>query len=354
MTAVVVGTLLALPAAADGYKFNLFDLPDNAVSIPVIGFSDFGQFAINAGGQVTGSYVDSDGHTHGFLKNAGSLSVLNAPGASSTHDMGINAGGQIVGSYKDAIGTHGFVYSGGTYQTIDGPGSNYTEVTSINDNGDIGWSYYDANFGDWGINYAFVRSGGSDNLVTSGGPIWLSSLNVSGQVAVNFNYHGFYGTYLDPYPPGSSYWYTISTGINASGQVVGTDLAINYENGDAVERGFIYNAGSYTLLQVPGSDYSTFAAGINDNGQVVGIYHDAVGYHGFVYSGGLYTTLNAPGASQTFATGINASGQVAGYYYDATGVVHGFIAAVPEPGEWAMLMSGIPLVGWQIRRKQTT
>jgi len=28
------------------------------------------------------------------------------------------------------------------------------------------------------------------------------------------------------------------------------------------------------------------------------------------------------------------------------------VTAVPEPEEWAMLMMGIPLVGWQIRRKQ--
>ena len=28
------------------------------------------------------------------------------------------------------------------------------------------------------------------------------------------------------------------------------------------------------------------------------------------------------------------------------------VTAVPEPEEWAMLMAGIPLVGWQIRRRQ--
>ncbi len=31
-----------------------------------------------------------------------------------------------------------------------------------------------------------------------------------------------------------------------------------------------------------------------------------------------------------------------------------FVTAVPEPEEWAMLMMGIPLVGWQIRRKQAS
>jgi hypothetical protein len=28
-----------------------------------------------------------------------------------------------------------------------------------------------------------------------------------------------------------------------------------------------------------------------------------------------------------------------------------FVSSVPEPGEWFMLITGIPLVGWQIRRK---
>src|SRR5260221_3487100 len=60
----------------------------------------------------------------------------------------------------------------------------------------------------------------------------------------------------------------------------------------------------------------TLASGINDTGQIVGTYADASGVHGFLLSGGSYTTLHAPLAPQyTIAPGINGAGQIVGVYF---------------------------------------
>jgi probable HAF family extracellular repeat protein len=54
---------------------------------------------------------------------------------------------------------------------------------------------------------------------------------------------------------------------------------------------------------------------------------DAAGGHGFLLDQGSYSTLDVPGSDWTEAHGINASGQIVGYYIDAADGSHGFLAA---------------------------
>jgi probable HAF family extracellular repeat protein len=83
--------------------------------------------------------------------------------------------------------------------------------------------------------------------------------------------------------------------------------------------------GSYTRIDVPG-----IPTGINASGQMVGSYTDAQNKsHGFLLNNGTYTTFDVPGSSWTFTNGINASGHIVGYYEDAGGQ-HGFLAT-PVP-----------------------
>jgi probable HAF family extracellular repeat protein len=56
------------------------------------------------------------------------------------------------------------------------------------------------------------------------------------------------------------------------------------------------------------------------------VYSDGDSPHGFLFDNGTYTTLEVPGSIWTLANGINASGQIVGVYEeDATGR-HGFLA----------------------------
>ena len=53
--------------------------------------------------------------------------------------------------------------------------------------------------------------------------------------------------------------------------LVGWYEGISQTGGGIEDFGFIYSGGSYTTINVPGSEY-TEAYGINDEGQIVGLY----------------------------------------------------------------------------------
>jgi hypothetical protein len=82
---------------------------------------------------------------------------------------------------------------------------------------------------------------------------------------------------------------------------------------------------TFTPIDVPGAT-ETQALGINDSGNVVGVYHDATGGHGFLAVGGSFTPIDVPGATLfgTGAAGINGPGNIVGFYFDGAGP-HGFL-----------------------------
>jgi uncharacterized membrane protein len=71
---------------------------------------------------------------------------------------------------------------------------------------------------------------------------------------------------------------------------------------------------SFETLDFPGADFTT-VFGINDRGDVVGIYRDRSGKtHGFARRGGMFTSIDFPGAEFTMARGIGPAGDVVGAY----------------------------------------
>jgi uncharacterized membrane protein len=69
---------------------------------------------------------------------------------------------------------------------------------------------------------------------------------------------------------------------------------------------------AFTQIDVPGAQI-TQALGINDSGQIVGLFVDATGLHGFLRdTDGSFTPIDVPGADRTEAHGINDSGQIVG------------------------------------------
>jgi hypothetical protein len=124
-------------------------------------------------------------------------------------------------------------------------------------------------------------------------------------------------------------------------------------NSEAGETGVVLEDGVFTLVQYEDA-FLTRLEDLNDAGQAVGW---ALGTrfvpgegtitwsHGFVWEAGAFTLFDVPGAYQTQLTGINNRGQLAGTYRDGTGA-HGFLATpVPEPPTWLLWGSGLLLAG---------
>jgi probable HAF family extracellular repeat protein len=120
-------------------------------------------------------------------------------------------------------------------------------------------------------------------------------------------------------------------GINNRGQIVGV-----YVDADLEQHGYLLDHGTYSPIEPPGSSENK-AFGINDRGQVVGVYLDAGAVpgadglyppgtlHGYLWDGDGYTTLDPPGSRGTFATKINDRGQIVGEYEAAEGTRRAFI-----------------------------
>jgi hypothetical protein len=165
-------------------------------------------------------------------------------------------------------------------------------------------------------------------------PLWFST-------AKSRSSHGFLkegSTYITFDVPGATY--TAASGINDTGQIVGTYLNASGNHG------FLKEGSTYTTIDVPGAT-DTGASGINDTGQIVGGSNAG----GFLKEGSTYTTLAVPGATATVASGINDTGQIVGTYFPAS---TGFLATpvVPEPASVVMGATAV-LVGlgyWWRRR----
>jgi len=280
VSALSAQSLAFATPATEAYTFTTIDGPA----------ADSGEttyaFGINSAGDIVGAVG-----IHGFLYSGGTFTPIDVPGAFSTAAEGINNNGQIVGSYRDSVGTHGFLYRDGSFTPIDVPGSGTvngaaTRANGINAAGEI--------VGD------FDSSTGTHGYLYSGGVFTI----------IDF--------------PDS--YFTQAFGINARGQIVGS-MAFPGVGGDS---GFVYSRGIFTPLNDPasnsGGDLVTIALGINNAGQIVGLFTDGE-YRGFVYDDGTFTTIDLPAGGDEFnpALGINEAGQIVGYFNSATGV-HGYLA----------------------------
>jgi probable HAF family extracellular repeat protein len=287
------------------------------------------------------------------------FSTFDDPSASTgaTNAFGINDTGQIVGSYRDPMNVfHGFLLSGGTYTPLTDPlATNSTTAVGINAAGQIVGRYHNGTG-----THGFLYNGGiySTLDVPSATLTAASGINSSGVVVGTYrNASGAHGFIYDPSNMANpfttldaplAFGDTEATGVNDAGQVVG--LYIDVDN---AIHGFLYNpnGGGYTILDDPlNTDASagTEPGGINNAGQIVGNYTDASGTHGFLYSGGFFITIDDPVAnSQTVANGINNKNQIVGTLFNnALSQNHGFLETPmadppPPPGTTAdMILRG--------------
>jgi probable HAF family extracellular repeat protein len=231
---------------------------------------------------------------------------------------GINGAGEIVGAVVDdassAVG--GFWLSGPTGNfspaiSASALGAVSTTVSGNNGAGQIVGSYLDGT----GQSHGFVLTGSAA---------------------------GVGGTFTRIDVPGATQ--TTVSGISDEGVVVGS-----YVIASGVSRGFTLSGLVFPSSGPVDLSHAVFATvhasalgavetavyGVNDSGQVVGVYVDASGKErGFSaiavgedmadFTGATFTTVAAPGATATRAYGVNDVGQIVGSYDDAAGVTHGF------------------------------
>jgi hypothetical protein len=120
---------------------------------------------------------------------------------------------------------------------------------------------------------------------------------------------------------------TVFTGVNNQHQVVGY-----FTVGDGLGSFILSNIDpiantpiTFGDVYFPGS-LVTYALGLNDAGNVVGIYLDTQQQvHGFFLQGTIYISIDFPGAVATEALGTNNHGDIVGDYTDSAGRVHGFV-----------------------------
>jgi probable HAF family extracellular repeat protein len=135
---------------------------------------------------------------------------------------------------------------------------------------------------------------------------------------------------------------TVATGVNNAGDVVGI-FGSSTSNG-----GFVLSSGVYTAITFPGA--FAFPDGINNRGQIVGaLFHNLSSLDsGFLLQDGVFTTFAFPGSSSgSFATGINDAGEIVGTYFDSEGLHQSFVYSDGEfrtisfPGAAQTGISGI-------------
>jgi len=223
---------------------------------------------------------------------------------------GINNEGLVTGYYEDLSSVlHGFVWQNGVFKTVDYPGAAYTYLYGVNNRG-VAIGYY----GDGTTNHTVTYAVGTGT--------WAALPDIPS------------------YAENNGYC------INDLGVAVGAA----FEGSTSV--GWLWDPTtlSYSFLAVPGAaQNSTSPSCLNDKNQVAGYYADASGaYHGFIYEYGTYTIVDMPGAEDTYPDGINNRGIIQGQIFDAAGVAEGFVAtsggvftAVNFPGPEMTAVVGI-------------
>ncbi len=225
--------------------------------------------AINDSGQITGVSITASGSQRAFLYD-GTMHDLGTLGGAISGGDAINASGQIIGYADTAYAQHPFLYDGTMHDlgTFGGFGSN---VSGINASGWITGVYYTASG-----SRAFLYDGTTHDLGTLGGSdSGGNAINASGQITgnsatVSGSYHAFLydGTMHDLGTLGGSNSY--GSAINTSGQIVGY-----YDTATAgIRHAFLYDGvhgmrDLNSLIEPFSSTALTYAAGINDNGQIV-------------------------------------------------------------------------------------
>lgn len=297
--------------------------------------------------------------------------TIQPAGSAFTIPYGENDAGVITGTYFTPFGnSYGFVRSPDGTITTPAPPVNAvaTTLTDVNNAG-IATGAFVAKFANHSATYNIAADAWTmlpDIMGTVGGiAVSINNANlVVGEAIGGYDMQGnpsgvhayFYGnsgyTFFDAPGADIAFAGTIPEDINDAGTVVGF-YSPTGRNG--LLSGFVRDSsGAYTTVDYPGAD-STFFEGINNQGIVAGSYDVGGVSHSFLWSAGNgFTNFDVPNGLNTELWGIDNYGHVVGNYIDPQqGIIVGF-AAVPEPGNVALLLGmSIPGMGFLAHRRRT-
>jgi uncharacterized membrane protein len=228
--------------------FTTFDAPGGGSLLPALYISNGPPPSINPAGAIAGTYIDTSGNEHGFLRDkGGALTTVDIPGASIfTQVLTINPSGVIVGDFCNLTTCYtGFIrYPNGSFTTIDTPGSLACGGGSV----PLG-----------GINPAGAVAGGTSDPTCS---VSLGFLRTPDGAITTFNV------------PGARF-NVAPLAINPAGAITGFFCCEG--------EGFLRAPdGAITEFKPPGASL-TFPSAINATGAIIGLYLDANGVlHGFL------------------------------------------------------------------------
>jgi uncharacterized membrane protein len=257
----------------------------------------------------------------------------------------------IPAAYADGA----FLYSGGVFTTLNVPGALGTFPVGINDAGQIvGGSSNGAFLYSDGVYTVISIPGVNSNSIEPAGIndvgqiVGTLSVNSNpGFLAQGFVYKKPLLTTINVLPPYETY----ANGINNLGQVVGISCVPDTAKGSVPCKSFLDSNGVLTSINNPAAVSGTFANGINDVGQIVGIYGAASENLGFIDTGGVFTTISFPDTTSVYATAINDTGQVVGNYCSMATTCQSFLdtdgvfTTISFPGASSTIVTGINNAG---------
>jgi len=325
ITALLLLSIASSAHSATSYNIKLLDYSQD----------QFRPFSINNNGTMAGETLNEDGYpwvTSSILQNSTRILPVLAPSTSNFFRK-INNYGLAVGGINSSDGksSYGLMYDTNTNEAnfYSVPGSSFTYFWGVNDNNDVVGTYSISIEGNNLQTIGFVKNeNGVSELALSGYSVIPTAINNNGHVA---------GILV---PEGDDLW------VNTSG--------------------FIWDGLGFTIIR--NEQLSTQIYDMNDRGDVVG-YTIVPGQdyvQGFVMSNGMYYDLPAESwhtgdgnlrVRYYVPLGINSNGVIVGQsevmYSGDPSLSHGFMATqVPEPETYAMMLTGLGLVGFMARRRK--
>ena len=247
------------------------------------------------------------------------FTTLEVPGSFGTYAEGINNLGDIVGGYTTGNLLSGFVYTGGKFRTISCPNAKfYTRALAINDSGVIvgdcdfvGFVYENGEFTYVAYPGRHTQSTELDGINNQGLIVGGASTGSNKGVVFVYDHGTFSKISSNDYPGGINNANTVaSSNCNAHTQLCVGGVYPQAKDGWKKHQRVVYPQASSTNL-----------VGINDNGDLAGVWLDKNGQPGnFVYSSSAKTfTAFVVGTSvESNVAGLNNSGEVVGSYFDGT------------------------------------